>query len=133
VDDDCDMNSDGGCGTGHVHQECPPASLTNGRHTVPAYRKKQNDRGPQSWVVASRNDRLDGVNEAIQDNQIDCDESEANANSSLRNWNIPRGQGSEVGYPPYLFDDEPVNTSGKVQQEVLFVRSAPDELSLAKG
>ena len=67
VDDNCDVNGNGCSRARHVHQESP-ASLLNGGDTVCAQWKKQDDRGSQSWVVASGNDRLDDVNGAIQKN-----------------------------------------------------------------
>ena len=68
VDDNCDVNGNSCSRTGHVHQERPTANSIDGRDTVRAQWKKQDDRGSQSWVVASGNDRLDGVNGAIQEN-----------------------------------------------------------------
>src|SRR6266567_1243550 len=76
MDDNCDVNGNSCSRAGDVHQDRPAASLLNGGDTVSAEWKKQDDRGSQSWVIASGNDRLGDVNGAIQENQIDGDKSE---------------------------------------------------------
>lgn len=79
VDDNRDMDANRHKRTGQVHEDAPATGLLNGGDTVSAKGKEQSYCRSKSRVVLARDNRLYDVNRAIQDDQVNRYQPEANA------------------------------------------------------